>query len=137
MASGRLLHTYLKPKSRYDYTAIVACFFFLQSPRLEITSLRAQRLALIVCRCTGPDDRSWNRCAAELRKAGTYGDVGLSDGVVKYDKAHDEMNAVFCTFIRCCRSYFSGKGSKVSLDRSVVCPGGSRRRTEQTKLLLA
>merc|ERR1719245_2822162 len=34
----------------------------------------------------------------KLWKAGTYGDVSLSDGVVEYAKTHEEIKGAFLTF---------------------------------------
>merc|ERR1712129_527600 len=36
--------------------------------------------------------------ADKLWKAGTYGDVSLSDGVVEYAKTHEEIKGAFLTF---------------------------------------
>jgi len=36
--------------------------------------------------------------AWKLWKAGTYGDVSLSDGVVEYAKTHEEIKGAFLTF---------------------------------------
>merc|ERR1711877_79815 len=36
--------------------------------------------------------------AWKLWKAGTYGDVSLSDGVVEYTKTHEEIKGAFLTF---------------------------------------
>merc|ERR1719204_1893256 len=36
--------------------------------------------------------------AWKLWKAGTYGDISLSDGVVEYAKTHEEIKGAFLTF---------------------------------------
>jgi ribulose-bisphosphate carboxylase large chain len=41
----------------------------------------------------GQGEESW-----KLWKAGTYGDVSLSDGVVEYAKTHEELKGAFLTF---------------------------------------
>ena len=55
--------------------------------------------------------------AWKLWKAGTYGDVSLSDGVVEYAKTHEEINGAFLTFQKDADQIYPGWKKETRLHR--------------------